>query len=362
MSELKSNACATRSTEAQADAAVRDEVFDTIPIGDIPANVRVCEQNIRLNGWMLGGLLQSAKKRLPHGGFMDWLKTHTDLSQTTANDLMNLYDGVRQTPFLADMRQSAALALLALAPDDRKRFAEGHDLDGMSVRDLRSEIERVKREVSEKNEALKTAQSERETAVAQARREAAAEQTGLAEKAMTDARNAQHEVERLSGMYEKASELYEEAQKRVDDLERALSEAPPPVLTPVEIEKEVVVPPPDYEEMKAELKRATDYAERMERSAKDAQDELRRQTAKESGERGISGLRRATMAFLGQAALFTGGGYAPGSAREYTETLDCVKAVESWCAEARAALTRAPIEAESSLCEDGGTPAYAVAE
>ena len=60
---------------------------------------------------------------------MDWLKTHTDISQTTANNLMCLYNGVQQTPFLAEMKQSAAVLLLALAPEQRETFAAEHDVE-----------------------------------------------------------------------------------------------------------------------------------------------------------------------------------------------------------------------------------------
>ena len=36
----------------------------------MPTSIRVCEQNIQMNGWLLGGMLISAKKRVAHGDFM----------------------------------------------------------------------------------------------------------------------------------------------------------------------------------------------------------------------------------------------------------------------------------------------------
>ena len=127
--------------------------FDTIRMEDMPTSIRVCEQNIQMNGWLLGGMLISAKKRVAHGDFMNWLKTHTDISQATANNLMALHNGVQETPFLAEMKQSAAVMLLALAPDQRKQYADEHDVNAMSVRQLREDIERMKTDVQRQLEA-----------------------------------------------------------------------------------------------------------------------------------------------------------------------------------------------------------------
>lgn len=320
--------------------------FDTIPLADMPTNVRVCEQNIRLNGWMLGGMLQSAKKRLPHGTFMDWLKAHTDLSQTTANDLMNLYDGVQQTPFLGEIRQSAALALLALAPEDREQFAEHHDVEALTVRRLREEIAQAKRVACE------------QTALLTAEVEAHGKTSADLAEALQGKEAAEAEADRATEFYDELNDRFTEAQDTITVLKRTIEETPPPALTPVEIEIEKPVFPPDYEQTKAELERAVAYADRMEQEARKAQTELRKRELEDNGETGFgaNSLQRITMHFLGQTALYLKTGSAAGfaGAKERKVALDCVTAVEDWCREARKALESEPVMDVTDTMEQEG--------
>lgn len=364
MNELATPNAACLPTEPlAADPApiTHDTEFDAIPLEDMPTNVRVCEQNIRLNGWMLGGMLKSTKTRLPHGTFMDWLKEHTDIGQTTANDLMNLYDGVLQTPFLGELRQSAAVALLALAPAQREQFAGDHDVESMTVRQLKAELEQIRLDVQRKAEtslAEKTAaeqtfaknleliQKERDTFKTQA--ELANDQTAEINIARQDAQSADTNARRLNTMYETLNEEFTGAQETIETLKRALAEEPIQVITPVEVEKIVEVVPSDYEQMKTELAQATDYAIAMEKKAKAAQTELMRHTANaEGGSEGLTGFKQATADFLARMTLFMtlGSAFTLGGEQERQEYLVCVRAVEEDCQAVRRVI-------------DGATTAY----
>ncbi len=313
--------------------------FDEIPLQDMPTSIRVCEQQIRVNGWMLGGMLQSVKARLPHGQFMPWVQAHTDLSQTTANELMSLYEGVRQTPFLGELNQSAAIALLALEPAQREQFAADHDVRHMSVRTLKAKIEagmaanaaRGNR-LAALTQALQQAEQDRQTAV-----EAKAAE---ARHAQEEARQARTEAEHTGALYEALLSRHNDAQARISSLEQALAEEPVATLTPVEVEKIVEVAPPDYAALKDELREATAYAERMEQKARDAQAELIHRTPTDNGDGGMNDLRHATMQFLAKAALTAGRGtdlqLMPAKDREVLRL--CINAVDDWCREARAVL------------------------
>lgn len=314
----------------EANARTNTPDFDAIRLTEMPASIRVCEQQIRLNGWMLGGMLQSAKARLPHGSFMTWLRENTDISQTTANDLMNLYDGVRQTPFLAELKPSAALALLSMAPVERAQFAADHDVESLTVRQLREEVEKVQREAARDAAQLDQA-NQRLLAVGN---EAAA----YRDAKEAEANQLRADAQRVTQMYEEVSTRFETASERIERLEQSLAEEPI-TLTTVEVEKEVIVPPADYEQIKSELARATEYAERMEQRAREAQTELRRAAQGGDERMNASTLTRMTMEFLGKSVLYVQRagvtGYYPASAREHRELLDCVAALEDWCREAR---------------------------
>jgi hypothetical protein len=313
--------------------------FDEIPLQDMPTSIRVCEQQIRMNGWMLGGMLQSVKARLPHGQFMPWVQTHTDLSQSTANELMSLYEGVQQTPFLGELNQSAAIALLALEPAQREQFAADHDVRHMSVRTLKAKIEAGAATVAAQSarvpaltRALEMAEQERQSALAAKDAEA--------RNAQEQARQARAEAEHTGELYEALLTRHNEAQERIIRLEQALAEEPVATLTPVEVEKIVEVTPPDYGALKTELREATAYAERMEQKARDAQAELLRRTPAGEDGGGTEGLRHAAMQFLARAALTAGRGtnlqLMPAKDREVLRL--CIDAVGDWCREARAAL------------------------
>lgn len=247
--------------------------FDAIRMEDMPTSIRVCEQNIQLNGWLLGGMLISAKKRLPHGAFMDWLKTHTDLSQTTANNLMSLHNGVLQTPFLAEMKQSAAVMLLALSPAQREKYAAEHDVQAMSVRQLSEDVERLKREAAESREALANAQEANQQNLERIATEA---ERAIATKAQ-EAANAQRAASNANGLYEQLSEQYAEAQERIATLEQSLNDVPVTITT-VEVERLVEVLPPDYEQLQADLREANESAERMEADLRKARTDLLRES------------------------------------------------------------------------------------
>ena len=325
--------------------------FDAIRLEDMPGSIRVCEQNIHVNGWMLGGMLISAKKRLPHGSFMDWLKTNTDISQTTANNLMALHNGVQQSPFLAEMKQSAAVLMLALSPAQREHFVSQHDVETMSVRKLRDEIEAVHKAAEERERALAEQANQKQLKIEDLQRDmgtlrqqatAAASQREEAAKAMAEAESHRADAQRANAMYDALYSRHTEDQERIRALERALTEEPVATLTPVEVETIVEVPPPDYERLKEELALATEFAESMEQKAKEAQAELRRQQTSGGDEpEGVGGLRRAAMHFLGKASFYTGAGTSLRltNASERQAYLQCVDAVQEWCEEARRAFT-----------------------
>ena len=328
-------------TPAQPTATASTADFDAIRLEDMPGNIRVCEQNIRLNGWVLGGMLVSAKKRLPHGTFMDWLKTHTDLSQTTANNLMSLHSGVQQTPFLAEMNQSAAVLLLALSPAQREQYAAEHDVQAISVRQLREDMERLKQEASRSQDALQATETAHQEEL---KRLTAIAQGELAQKAQ-EAAAAQRAASNANGLYEKLNDQYAEAQERIAMLEQSLSDAPTTITT-VEVERMVEVLPPDYEQLQAELREATETADRLEADLRRVRADLLRESAQEKGDSGgLAGFRQAAADFLARGYLLTAIGAAANlkDDGERGETLRCIRAVEELCEKARKAIETAPL-------------------
>lgn len=98
-------------------------------------------------GIEIGRRLTEAKAMLEHGQWLPYLKEQTEFSQPSASRLMRLYDeyGAKQTSLfgaelnystLNNLSISNALRLLAVPEDEREEFAEKHDVEHMSAREL----------------------------------------------------------------------------------------------------------------------------------------------------------------------------------------------------------------------------------
>lgn len=120
---------------------------------------------------LIGKLLEEAKSLVPHGEWGAWLKNNVDYSESTAQNLMRCYrefgdeqidffSGVSDADFFSILTQSQMLELLALPKDQRREFVEAHreELESgeMSVRDMKAEIARLRKENEQQAEDLET--------------------------------------------------------------------------------------------------------------------------------------------------------------------------------------------------------------
>lgn len=157
----------------------------------------------------IGRLLCEAKSTVPYGDWGKWLEENVNYSQSTANNLMRLYQNYgeqEQISFLEEnsleifgsLSPSQALALLGMPKEERVNYVESHDMETVSVRDIEEEIA-ARKEAEEKAE---TAEREKEAAVSDA------------ENARRLAKNAQEQLERER---EAMRRELEEAKKAVAD-------------------------------------------------------------------------------------------------------------------------------------------------
>ena len=144
----------------------------------------------------IGRKLQEAKAMIPSGEWVKWLDENLNYSQRQAYNFMEIADnyGDENSPFYnlqtsANVSISRALELLRLPEAEVKSFAEEHDIESETVKNLRDEINNLKRErdrAEDNNESL--------------RKDLARAQSDLAE-AMT-----QEDADRIRGQYEAARE------------------------------------------------------------------------------------------------------------------------------------------------------------
>ena len=138
----------------------------TVRDGDIiAAEINTIKEDTRrimiANAIRIGGKLTEAKSMVPFGEWGKWLEEKVDYSQSTANNLMklyqeygtgevNLFDNWTNSETFANLTYSQHMALLALPFSDRAEFAETHNVADMSTRELdkavREELEKTKAE------------------------------------------------------------------------------------------------------------------------------------------------------------------------------------------------------------------------
>lgn len=167
----------------------------------------------------IGKRLVEAKELVAHGEWGSWLKNEVNFSQRTASNFMRIYErslsGANSQTF-ANLGYSHIVKLLALPDEELEEFAQEHDVQSMSARQLDQAIK-------ERDEARKK-QAEAETALASA--QAAArdsdqkllnlQQQAAAAKSSEDA--WQKEIDKLNAKLNKASADAEKAKKQLKEL------------------------------------------------------------------------------------------------------------------------------------------------
>jgi len=118
----------------------------------------------------IGRLLLEAKGLVPHGEWGKWLSENVDYSESTANNLMrcfkefgdeqiDIFTGVSDADFFSVLNQSQMLEVIALPKEQRRDFVEAHreelERGEMSVRDMKAEIARLKKENEQQAEDIR---------------------------------------------------------------------------------------------------------------------------------------------------------------------------------------------------------------
>ena len=245
----------------------------------------------------IGRRLPEAKGMLDHGQWLPWLKKETEFSTSSASRYMQIFENYSSTqlglfgpesnfPTLGNISVSKALALLALPEEERESFAEAHDVEAMSTRQLEDAIR-------ERDEALKRAQKaeqelldledgqqlaldELRVKLDQAREDAEKGRAALREKAKSD-----EELEALSRQLEAARDSIRELQNRpaatvVERDEEAIQQAAREAKAKADAE---------WAEKLGKIQKKLDKAEKEKAKAEDA--------AKSAGQENSEAVRKA---------------------------------------------------------------------
>lgn len=217
------------------------------------------------NSIEIGRRLVEAKQMVPHGEWGTWLQESVDYSQSTANNLMKIFDqyGADQLSLFGSDAKSQALgklsytqavALLGIPDYEREEFIEKNDVESMSTRELQQAI-KEKQEMAKKLKEAEKKAKEEQKAKEKIEKELKKLETQskdhslIVDKLKEDLEAAQYsgddeEILRLrKALSDKETELTESTGK-IKSLERQLKEKPidmPEIVekVPKEVEKEL---------------------------------------------------------------------------------------------------------------------------
>ncbi|MBO5019043.1 MAG: DUF3102 domain-containing protein [Clostridia bacterium] len=234
----------------------------------------------------VGRRLVEAKAILPHGEWGNWLKDKVDFSQSTANNLMKLYDeygqsqlslfgAVSNSQTIGNLPYSKALQLIAIPEKERESFAKEVDAEHISVKELKAAIEErnaaiqraetAEKKAAEKEEiqkALEDAKSEAETATEEA--EELKQKIAELEKQLADEKTTREET------VDKPTLSSEELEKiKSDAVKQAKEDAAK------EIEKKLNKAKTDAEKAESKRKEAEARAEELENRLAETEKQLK---------------------------------------------------------------------------------------
>ena len=149
----------------------------------------------------IGRRLVEVKAMLPHGQWGGYIREQLGYSQSTANNMMRIfeeYGAAQQSLFgpeaksqaLGNLSYTKALRLLALPADEREEFAEANDVEDMSTRELEAAIR-------ERDEARRQAEQDRaDREAAERSAQKIAEDMALANQRLEQAAKREQELAR----------------------------------------------------------------------------------------------------------------------------------------------------------------------
>jgi hypothetical protein len=161
----------------------------TKDLGAITAEICMLRDQTASNIIEIGKRLTAAKEMLPHGEWLKWLEEKVQFSIYTASRFMRAAERFANLPTSANLPTGKVMELLALPEGQTDAFVAEHDVESMTVKQLREEIKRAKAETeAEKQRADETAQQAAERV--QITKEAFEEKYAREVKAAQEAREA----------------------------------------------------------------------------------------------------------------------------------------------------------------------------
>ncbi|MEC1716633.1 DUF3102 domain-containing protein [Schinkia azotoformans] len=182
----------------------------------------------------IGKRLVEAKELVAHGQWGGWLESNVDYSQSTANNLMQIYreygEDPPKIPTLGNLSYTKALALLGVPEEEREQFVAENDVENMSAKELQKVIkekQKLEKELEKKDAAAEKEKVKLQKNIDQLR------------KQLEEANEGKVDEEEVKRMQIDLAESQIKIQQLEADLKAKPIEAATVEVIPEEVEKEL---------------------------------------------------------------------------------------------------------------------------
>ncbi len=231
----------------------------------------------------IGRRLKEAKELVPHGEWGTYLQREVEFSQSTAQNLMKVYEEYgsgQQNLFapnsqaLGNLTYTKALRLLALPAEERETFIEQNDVEKMSTR----ELEKALKERDEALNAAKDAQAQLRYAQDKTKQvdSRLQEQKHLTQEMEKRAKAAEDKLTEVAALKEKLKKAKDAAAQAEKELRNAKEnpDIPSFVMEKLQKEAEVAATAQAQKEAEKALQAAQAQAQKAENDRKSVQEQL----------------------------------------------------------------------------------------
>ena len=248
----------------------------------------------------IGRRLCEAKAQLPHGRWGEWLANEVEFSQSTANNMMRIFEEYGSTQMglfgpeaesqaLGNLPYTKALRLLAIPAEEREEFAKANNVEELSTRELERIIKEREAEKVELQKQIQELQQRAEEAeenafrdlddkiksrtsfLSEALEKAQKDADAANRRAVEAATQAEADKKKYDQEAEKLRKAAEAAKKKADKLADQVGQVPPETMEALRKEAEEAAAKDAAEKLEKQVAQAEARAKKAEEQAAAAQ-------------------------------------------------------------------------------------------
>lgn len=218
-------------------ANTKETEISTIEI--LAAQARALKMTINVNMWQLARVFVEAKQIVPHGQWGKWLEENAEVSERTAQDMMQAYKRFGGIPQIEGIGKAKLFRMLPLPDGAVEQFLKENDVSNMSTREIERAVKQARAEADaeiQKERRARMEAEQRAAAAEKAKNQPSAElrselhnnQTRIAQQEAEIERLAKAgsiaagEAERLRRELKEQTELLEEQQAEINRAQQEL--------------------------------------------------------------------------------------------------------------------------------------------